>query len=156
MSIVKTTQPYEFLIRWDQDGAVSGQHVQYREVVKDTETGEIYSDKPGDALPITEMGDYPLSDVLAEVQILQAAEIETKRQTIDVTQQTLATAQSDLTASNAECATHIENIATLQTTTSDLAAEINTLQTTISDLETQVDDLSVENDQLKLDVEALS
>lgn len=44
-------QPYEFLVRIN-DGEVSGAHVRRLEVVKNTETGEVYSEKELPAEPI--------------------------------------------------------------------------------------------------------
>lgn len=121
MSIIKTTQPYEFLIRWNQDGTVSGQHIQYREIVKDTETGEVYSDRPGNALPVTEGGDYPLNDVLSEIQVLQATEIEAKQQTITSAQEALGVMtndrdnkQAERDVKSVECVEHLNEIASLQ------------------------------------------
>lgn len=44
-------QPYEFLVRIN-NGEISGAHVRRLEVVKNTETGEVYSEKELPAEPI--------------------------------------------------------------------------------------------------------
>ena len=67
MAIEKKTQPYEFLARWDNAGNLSGSHIRYREIIQDVETLEIYAEKVGNPLPVTQDGAYPLSDILDEI-----------------------------------------------------------------------------------------
>lgn len=65
--------PYEFLVRWGKDGRISGQHIQYREFVVDGE--EVIAERLGRAFPVIEDGDFPLSDILSELQISQSRSI---------------------------------------------------------------------------------
>lgn len=53
--IEKKEIPYEFLVRINV-GEISGAHVRRLEVVKDSETGEVYSAKemPAQAIELTE------------------------------------------------------------------------------------------------------
>jgi len=141
MTIEKTSQPYEFLIRWDEEGNVKGQHIQYREIVKDTDTGEIYSDKPTQALPVTESGEFPLGEVLSEVHIAQTKAVETKTQEVatekkraDDTQKSLDTAvqekdneRAQKEAKEAECVAHEQQIVTLEARVKELEAEVASL-----------------------------
>lgn len=43
MSIEKITVPYEFLFRMSESGEIAGMHRRDLEIVRDTETGKIYS-----------------------------------------------------------------------------------------------------------------
>lgn len=52
MSIEKREVPYEYLVRFNADGTVRGQHLRNLIQVYDTETNEIYSEKEGPALPV--------------------------------------------------------------------------------------------------------
>jgi hypothetical protein len=64
----ETKTPYEFLVRFNENGDVQGAHVVYLErVYKDK---EVINQKTSDPLPISlgiEMG-FPLSDILDELQ----------------------------------------------------------------------------------------
>jgi hypothetical protein len=73
MTIERKAFPYEFLVRWDKGGRISGQHIQYRELVVDD--GEVIAERLGRAFPVIEDGDFPLSDILSELQISQARTI---------------------------------------------------------------------------------
>lgn len=66
MSINKIVQPYEFLVRIN-DGEISGAHVRRLEVVKDTETGEVFSAKelPAEPIELTEAEKSMISARLA-------------------------------------------------------------------------------------------
>ena len=82
MAIKKITRPYEFLVRWGDDGAVSGAHVQFLEEVR--ENGAVLASKVGDALPVSMAGGagFPLADVLAAVHAgaISASEAATARE----------------------------------------------------------------------------
>lgn len=52
MAIEKRTTPYEYLVRFNADGSIAGQHIKYLERVTDTVTGEVYSEKEGHALSV--------------------------------------------------------------------------------------------------------
>jgi len=61
--------PYELLVRWDQDGTLTGAHVQWRHVFKDDD-GAIVGEMIAAAEPV-DVGagkGFPLADVLEEVQ----------------------------------------------------------------------------------------
>lgn len=66
MAIVKEVLPYEFLARW-KNGVLVGQHAQYIEKIYDDVTGEVYAERPTDAKPVHEAGQYPLADLLGTV-----------------------------------------------------------------------------------------
>lgn len=66
MSLKKTTQPYEFLVRW-REGEISGMHVGFIEFV--TENGKIISHKVLEVQEISEATDFPLATFLSDVQI---------------------------------------------------------------------------------------
>jgi hypothetical protein len=68
-----TKHPYELLIRWDQQGQLAGAHVQYRYVIKDSD--QIIGESVGQAEPLT-IGDFPLTDLLNQVQADALAKIE--------------------------------------------------------------------------------
>lgn len=61
---MKTSHPYEFLIRWDQQGNLAGAHVVWREVY--TEDGEIITERMSDAQPVAigQAEGFPLASVL--------------------------------------------------------------------------------------------
>jgi hypothetical protein len=124
VSIEKKKVPYEFLVRWDTDGNVTGQHVQYREVIYDTVTSEIYSDKPGNALPVTDAGAYPLQDVLTEIQASQAINIQTLQDNLAIEVSAKDTLESEK--------------ATLMSEKSALEAERAILQSDKADLQSQL------------------
>lgn len=68
MTLEAVKFPYEFLVRWDQNGAVSGAHVQWRTVV--TEDGVFAGETVGAAEPVG-MTDgaagFPLTDILSQM-----------------------------------------------------------------------------------------
>ncbi|KAA0592939.1 hypothetical protein J2848_005705 [Azospirillum lipoferum] len=62
--------PYEFLVRWDQTGQLSGAHVQHRYVILDddgTKIGETLG--PAEPLTLDTAAGFPLSAMLTQVQI---------------------------------------------------------------------------------------
>lgn len=77
MSIFKETRtPYEFLIRWDNQGNISGAHVGWLDtVLKD---GVILTQTPAniESVAIAEQSGFPLEDVLSLALIDALKEIE--------------------------------------------------------------------------------
>ena len=62
--IEKKTVPYEFLVRFNHDGTIKGQHIKYLEVLVDAD--QVLSEKEGDALPVGD-GGMLLEAALGEV-----------------------------------------------------------------------------------------
>ncbi|KAA0593711.1 hypothetical protein J2848_006741 [Azospirillum lipoferum] len=68
---MRTTKlPYEFLVRWDQQGNLAGAHVQFRFVTTD-ESGTVIGEFVGPAEPVAAAGanGFPLAAVLTQEQI---------------------------------------------------------------------------------------
>ena len=68
----KTTNPYEFLVRWDSDtGLIKGCHVKMITTHIDDETQEIIAVKESDAMPVAWAQDngFPLDQVLQVIHI---------------------------------------------------------------------------------------
>lgn len=70
-----TKHPYEFLVRWDQTGRLSGAHAQFRYVTigdDGTPVGEFI----GAAEPVSAAGTagFPLDDILSPLLIAALAE----------------------------------------------------------------------------------
>jgi hypothetical protein len=91
MAITKTTQPYEFLVRW-RDGAISGAHIRFLETI--LEDGVVLAQKEGNAMPVSLSGEvgYPLADVLTAVQQSALVELEKAKEalaTAEASRQTL-------------------------------------------------------------------
>jgi hypothetical protein len=78
MSIfTETRTPYEFLVRWNQEGGIQGAHVAWLDaVLKD---GEVINQKPTnvESVAIGLQEGYPLDDILSQVTIDLIAEVET-------------------------------------------------------------------------------
>lgn len=63
-----TKQPYEFLVRWDQDGNLQGAHIQYRYVVRGDD-GAVITETLGPAEPVAAGAfnkGFPLKDVIGK------------------------------------------------------------------------------------------
>jgi hypothetical protein len=77
-------QPYEPLVRWNQDGKLAGAHVQWRLVITD-ENGEIVGETVTTAEPVAmgQANGFPLEDILAKVQADALAELEAARVEIE-------------------------------------------------------------------------
>lgn len=65
MTIEKVTLPYEIMFRLADTGSVSGCHRRDIEVVRDSETGEVYSAKELDPQPIS--GGNEMDAVLGQI-----------------------------------------------------------------------------------------
>lgn len=84
MSITKTKTPNEFLVRWDDAGALKGAHIVFREAI--TEDGAELSSKllPAQGVALAGSAGFPLQDVIDAITAsalasneAQAAEIVT-------------------------------------------------------------------------------
>ena len=75
-----TKHAYEFLVRWDRDGHLSGAHAQFRFVTRD-ETGAVQGEFLGPAEPVAIAGaaGFPLADILSDMQAAALAELEDAR-----------------------------------------------------------------------------
>jgi len=65
----ETRKPYEFLIRWNNDGIIQGAHIAFLDtVLKD---GEIINQTQSsvESVAIGEQIGFPLADVLSQLQI---------------------------------------------------------------------------------------
>lgn len=75
-NFTETKTPYEFLVRFNEQGQIQGAHVGFLEkVLKD---GELISTKIGDVIPVSiglEQG-FPLSEILNTIQIEALKNIE--------------------------------------------------------------------------------
>jgi len=68
-TFTETRTPYEFLIRWDNDGNIQGAHIAFLDtVLKD---GEIINQTQSsvESVAIGEQVGFPLADVLSQLQI---------------------------------------------------------------------------------------
>jgi hypothetical protein len=89
-----TKHPYELLIRWDQRGALSGAHVQYRYVIEDS--GQVVGESVGSAEPLT-LGDFPITELLnqAQASALEQVQALTAERNALAAQLAAASAQAD-------------------------------------------------------------
>ena len=79
MAIVRVQVPYEYLTRFNADGTVRGQHIKYLDKVYDDATGEVFSERELDALPVGDENSAVLLDAaLGQVNaaLAKAEEIE--------------------------------------------------------------------------------
>ena len=106
----KTTNPYEFLVRWDATTKqIKGCHVKMITTHIDDETGEIIAVKESDAMPVAWAQDngFPLDQVLKTIHVDALA--------------TVQETNNDKTALSAE-------IETLKATISERNAEIESIK----------------------------
>lgn len=70
-----TKHPYEFLVRWNATGGLSGAHAQFRYVTLG-EDGTPIGEFIGAAEPVAvaEAAGFPLADILSSLQIAALAE----------------------------------------------------------------------------------
>ena len=92
MAITKTTQPYEFLVRW-RDGAISGAHIRFLETI--LEDGVVLAQKEGNAMPVSLAGEagYPLADVLSAVQKSALVDLEKAKEALATAEAAIAAVQ---------------------------------------------------------------
>jgi hypothetical protein len=93
MAINRYTYPYEILFRLTQSGGVQGCHRKDLEIVKDDETGEIYSTKETDPMAIAGADMDAVLGTLNTALLANVAEVE--QQTNSLTAQ-LGAAQTAL------------------------------------------------------------
>lgn len=65
---IETKMPYEFLVRWDKEGKLSGEHVGFRTITK--KDGVEIVDTVDPVMPVADglREGFPLADILALVQ----------------------------------------------------------------------------------------
>jgi hypothetical protein len=83
MAIIKQQFPYEYLVRFNTDGSVRGQHIKYLDRVYDDQTNEVYAEKEGSALSVGDeqsavMLDAALGQVTAALAKAENAERQAK------------------------------------------------------------------------------
>ena len=129
----KTTNPYEFLVRWDAaTKQIKGCHVKMITTHIDDETGEIIAVKESDAMPVAWAQDngFPLAQVLQAIQV-----------------DALATAQK----SQADKDTLVEDISNerkaLNADKNALSIEIESLKTTVSERDAEIESIKL-NDKI--------
>ena len=82
MAIEKREFPYEFLVRFNPDGTVRGQHFKRLEQYVDTATGDVITEREGDAIPVGDAESaVPLQTALRDVgaRLARAEEVERRR-----------------------------------------------------------------------------
>lgn len=105
----ETKQPYEFLVRWDANGNLSGAHIGFRNVV--TRDGQPFTETIDPVMPVSMAGGsgFPLADVLSQLQAdaivrgdaLQA-DLAAKNAELKASQDQVTALQADLAAKQAE------------------------------------------------------
>jgi hypothetical protein len=108
--------PYEILIRFGDDGAPRGAHVQHRRVV--TVDGEVVLDEARPAQPLG-LVDFPTSAILSEATEAALAQINVLEAAAQSAQLMLEAAQAEKTAAEAARDAAQAHVAILQ---ADLAA----------------------------------
>lgn len=95
----KTTNPYEFLVRWDSiTGEIKGCHVKMITTHIDDETGEIIAVKESDAMPVAWAKDtgFPLDQVLHAIQVDALATAQTAQADKAAMEKDIAVARNTL------------------------------------------------------------
>lgn len=99
------TLPYEFLARWDdKTGVFRGAHIQFIENVLD-DTGEIIAQKLGPARSVGDGKDFPIADILSQMQTDALAAFDAKAAELT---DTVAAKDAELAAKAAELRRHKE------------------------------------------------
>lgn len=93
MAISQNFYPYEILFRLAKTGEVSGAHRRDLEVIEDTETGVVYSEKEGDPQPIS---GADMDAVLGVVNTSLVATVAQRDQTITQLQSSVSQLELDL------------------------------------------------------------
>lgn len=109
MSIQEINLPYEILYRLNEDGTVAGCHRRDLQIVKNMETGQVYSAKESDPMPIE---GAEMDAVLGVITAAQQATIATQGAQI-------SGLQNQLTEKNSQLKTFADEITRL---TNELAA----------------------------------
>ncbi len=83
MAIVEHSSPYEFLVRWNPDGTISGAHIGFRtQLIKDGVV-VLESADPVKAVALADTEGFPLGDILGVTQIAALKTIEAKQLEIE-------------------------------------------------------------------------
>jgi hypothetical protein len=64
-----TVYPYEFLVRWDQTGALSGAQVQWRKIRQDDDGDVTETVTSAQPVSVGNGDGFPLADVLSKVHV---------------------------------------------------------------------------------------
>lgn len=101
-----TKHPYEFLARWDQNGALKGAQIQWRYVI--TDNGTVIDGGISNAEPVNVAGNdgFPVSEILEDVQKSAVVAMNTAIAEKSVTQTNLDAALArivELEAALSEC-----------------------------------------------------
>jgi hypothetical protein len=68
--------PYEFLVRWNPDGTISGAHISWLDTLYKDDEILTQSPTPVESVAIAEQEGYPLNDVLSQVLLDALKELE--------------------------------------------------------------------------------
>jgi hypothetical protein len=68
--------PYEFLVRWNSDGTISGAHISWLDTLYKDDEILTQSPTPVESVAIAEQEGYPLNDVLSQVLLDALKELE--------------------------------------------------------------------------------
>lgn len=99
MSVEDVKVPYEILVRFDENGAPSGAHVQYRRRV--TLDGEVLKEEIQDAQPI-DLDGFPTSAIMSDATKIALAKIDSQASQIALLTEQLDRANELLSSLSAE------------------------------------------------------
>ena len=165
----KTTNPYEFLVRWDATTKqIKGCHVKMITTHIDDETGEIIAVKESDAMPVAWAQDngFPLAQVLQAIQVDALAtaqksqadkaamekDIAVERDTLNTEKIAMDKAmETERSALKADKDTLVEDMSNerkaLNADKDALAIEIESLKTTVSERDAEIESIKL-NDKI--------
>ena len=69
-------KPYEFLIRWNTNGTISGAHISWLDTVYKDDEILTQTPTPVESVAIAEQEGFPLNDILSQVLIDLLKELE--------------------------------------------------------------------------------
>lgn len=124
MAISQNFYPYEILFRLAKTGEVSGAHRRDLEVIEDTETGVVYSEKEGDPQPIS---GADMDAVLGVVNTSLVATVAQRDQTIAQLQDSVSQLQ--------------DSVSQLELDLSDKSQQLDDAQQTIAQLQQRIIEL---------------
>ena len=132
MAFEERTRPYEFLVRWGENGAIQGAHVALiTEILKD---GAVVSAQAGYAQPVSLAGEvgFPIAEVLDAVHVGALAALDLANQTIaELKQQALELARdtdAKVTTAENDLAQARSDAQSLSVRVAQLSAEIEKLK----------------------------
>lgn len=134
MALTEVRRPYEFLVRWNKDGVMSGAHVAFRNVI--LRDGVVINDQNEPPMPVTVggMNGFPLADLLNETQsaaITRAEVAEVERDAALAEAEATAKQLAEATTALAE---RDESLASLQRQLADATALAGTEAAKVADL----------------------